>query len=81
MSLANLCFLALILILAPQTNSQFCKDPQKGIFMSFNAMSKMDTLPNLFRLIDTKLSKFNGSIVKDTNTYSIINLNPQLYYN
>jgi hypothetical protein len=69
MSLTKLCLFPIIFLLAQQINSQFCKDPQKGIFMSYQTMSKMETLSDLFRLINTKLPKFNEAIVKDTNTY------------
>jgi hypothetical protein len=59
-----------------------CADPQKGFYMSFNALSKRDGMTDLFVLINSNMPKFNASYNDGKGTqYMISNLVPQLYYN
>jgi hypothetical protein len=56
--------LLIALLVGLEVVSQFCKDPQKAIFVSLNSMSKRDTIPNLFMDVDTKLPKYNKTASK-----------------
>lgn len=40
---------------------QTCTAPQKGLYMSYNAMSKKDTLSNMFKDTNTKIPTFNST--------------------
>lgn len=59
-----------------------CPEPQKGVYMSYNAISKQDTLPLMFTEINTLIPRFNDTYNNTQNStlYKIINLHPQLYY-
>jgi ribosomal protein S8 len=51
--------------------------------MSYNAISKMDTIGNVFTHINNMTTKYNESY-SDSETkavYKVINLHPQFYYN
>ena len=41
--------IAIVSILVTVSVSQKCEAPQKGIYMSYNTLSKRDTLTNLFK--------------------------------
>lgn len=59
-----------------------CTDPQKGFYMSYNALSKRDTMTDLFILINSKMSKYNFTYDDGKGSkYTISNMLPQLYYN
>ena len=77
-------FILSILVLAWRCQTeQTCLEPQKGFFMSYNAMSKRDTLPNLFDTINTKIPKYDDTYTNTSTqkTYVISNMHPQMYYN
>lgn len=59
-----------------------CTDPQKGFYMSYNALSNRDHLGDLFRLVDSKMPTYgyNYTDPKSSN-YLISSMHPQLYYN
>lgn len=76
-----LIFLLLIIAIINTVNTQKCKLPQKALFMSYNAMSKRDTIANMFDEINSIMEKFNDSSYTENNTaYSLMNLHPQMYY-
>jgi hypothetical protein len=56
--------LFIVLHIAFKVVSQYCTAPQKALFISFNSMSKRDTLPNLFKDVNTKLPKYNKTATK-----------------
>lgn len=70
-------------LLAWTCSAQLKCEPQKGFFMSYNAMSKRDTLPDMFGLINQKIPKYNCSWTefKSAKNYTITNMHPQMYYN
>jgi hypothetical protein len=73
----------MILLCIHSTNAELhCTDPQKGFYMSYNALSKRDGMTDLFVLINSNMPKFNASYNDGKGTqYTISNLVPQLYYN
>lgn len=74
--------LMILLCVAPAMCDLQCADPQKGFYMSYNALSKKDTMQNLFTEIDGKILTYNTTYVDPKNiTYHINSFHPQLYYN
>ena len=75
--------LALVaLLVSPALSDLQCPDPQKGIYMSYNALSKRDTIPNLFTTINAKIPLYNDSYTNTTTSkvYSFTDMHPQMYY-
>lgn len=59
-----------------------CTDPQKGFYMSYDAISKKDTMQNLFSEVSGKLSTYNYTYNDDKGaTFTLSNLKPHFYYN
>lgn len=57
-----------------------CDEPQKTFFMSFNAMSKRDSIGNAFDEINSKISLKSLTHVDAGTTYFIMNLRANLSY-
>ena len=53
--------LSVLLLVWDCQAEQTCLEPQKGFFMSYNAMSKRDTLANLFDTINSKIGKYDDT--------------------
>ncbi len=61
---------------------QHCLDPQKGLYLSYNAQSKRDTIPGLFNEIDAKIGRYNYTYNDGKGANIVItNMHPQMYYN
>lgn len=74
--------LLLFLCLTQVASDLHCLDPQKGYYMSYNALSKKDTLPTLFTSINSKMTTYNQTYNDGKgNLYEIKQLHPQMYYN
>lgn len=58
-----------------------CSAPQKGVFFSYNALSKRDTMPDVFKEINKNAKTYNSFYNNGTSQYNITNIHPQLYYN
>ena len=73
---------AIFLLISLSYQQQTCLEPQKAFYMSYNAMSKRDTLPNLFETINSKIPTYNASYTSQNNshTYTITSMHPQMYY-
>ena len=57
-------------------------EAQKGFFMSYKAMSKRDTIQNLFTEVNKLVSTYNSTYMDEKNiTYTITSFYPQMYYN
>ena len=65
-SIYILSLICIIGVLVTKSNSQTCSAPQKGIYMSYNALSKRDTIPNLFREVTKTLNTYNDSFTNST---------------
>lgn len=79
-SLKTLLLLTFIVACLPLIEAN-CPDPQKGFFLSFNALSKRDTMTDVFKEIDRNLSTFSAKYNGDGIQYELTNIKPQLYYN
>ena len=79
-SILNILFFYSFLAFA---ESQSCPAPQKGVYMSFDAISKRDTMTNLFKEVTATLDKYSDSFTNSSTgtTYSITAFRPMLFYN
>ena len=70
-------------ILLRDIQSQECTVPQKGYYMSYNALSKRDTIGQMFEDINAKMPSYNVSYTNATQnvSYEVKNLKPSVYYN
>lgn len=74
--------LLLVLCLTQVTSDLYCHEPQKGYYMSYNTLSKKDTMPTLFNLLNTKATYYNRTYNDGRGTtFDIKQLHPQMYYN
>lgn len=72
--------LLVVTLLSLVSVSQKCQFPQKGLFLSYNALSKRDTIANMFTEINGKIEKFNDAYSENSTNYNIKNMHPQMYY-
>lgn len=62
--------------------AELCVNPQKSLYMSFQALSKRDSIPSVFAEISTSVPKYNATYSNGgVSNYTISNLAPALYYN
>ena len=83
---ANILLITLLAVLAIsaialKVNS--CSDPQKTAYLSFNFLSKRDTMSNLFNETNAEIIKYDFFYTDPTTRkgYNISQMHPQLYYN
>lgn len=81
-SAVALSVLAFVCLVAQAAADMHCTEPQKAFYLSYNAISKRDTMEGLFKEVDSKMNKFNYTYNDGKGgVFVISNLVPQLYYN
>lgn len=71
-----------MIFISPTLGEQHCLEPQKGLYLSYNAQSKRDTIPGLFVEVDAKINRYNYTYNDGKGaTFIISNMHPQMYYN
>lgn len=58
-----------------------CPNPQKVAFVSYNAMSKQDTMTQIFNQLNKQNVSFNYSYTHNETVYSIVSLVAHVYHN
>ncbi len=80
MKIYNISLVVLLLLLSIIVESP-CPDPQKKLFLSFNALSSLDHLLDMFNHINSHLNSYNVTTTLSGETFSLTNFKPTIYYN
>ena len=61
----------------------YCQDPQKSAYLSFNFLSKRDTISNLFNLTNYEMNNYDFvyNDPQSNKLYNLSSMHPQFYYN
>lgn len=75
--------LVLVFIIASCAFCKLCDEAQKSMFMSMNAISKRDSITNLFIELNTNMTTYNTTYNDTSDKIELLltGFQPQAYYN
>lgn len=75
--------LLLLLLAVTVTHCTLCAEPQRSFYMSFQALSKRDTLENLFQELSPNMSVMENNYTDSTlgANFVLTNIHPHPFYN